>query len=128
MFPIFPLSLATVGVWSMVGYLLNKDRISRRNAVHPHADRNLNDHIRRALIMSGVCSNPGAVVVRSDDGYVTLSGDVFWSEANNVLALVRAMHGVKGVRNSLDVHQSAEGVSGLQGRPYPAAAPSTESI
>ncbi|MGE0527653.1 MAG: BON domain-containing protein [Bdellovibrionales bacterium] len=124
----FIIGAASFGTWSLFLFLFRHDlRVRRHSRPHRHKDQKLNTRVRQEIERSGVVSNPGAVVVRSSNGYVTLSGDVFWPEVNPLMSRVRAMPGVKGVRNSLSVHQSADGVAALQGRPFPAS-PNTPGV
>lgn len=62
-------------------------------------------------------SHPGAVHVSVDEGgRVTLRGPVLASEAERLIAGVEAVKGVKDVIDRLDVHETADGIPGLQGR------------
>jgi len=71
-------------------------------------------HLGRAV------SHPGAVEVTAQDGRVTLSGPVLADEAPHLLSCVRAVPGVKGVEDRLQVHRQAGNVPALQGgRPRP---------
>ena len=117
------LALAGLTAWGLYGYLFTRERRITRSGKHgvSAGDRELCGTIRAAIETSGVVSNPRALRVRAQNGYVTLSGDVFWAEANGVMSLVRALPHVKGVRNRLSTHRSAAGVSSLQGRPFPAS-------
>lgn len=117
---VFTLFSINCAIWGLLAYGYYYDRKARRNAVRVHGDRDLNNRIRRALLNSRVVSNPRAICVRSHNGYVDLSGDVFWSEIDKVVSFVSALYGVKGVNNRMRSHQSPRGISALQGRPYPA--------
>ncbi len=58
-----------------------------------------------------------AVVVEADNGTVILSGDTLADELGIILEATSAVRGVKNVINNLNVHQTADGVSSLQGTP-----------
>ena len=61
-----------------------------------------------------VASHPGAISVTANNGTVTLSGPVLAGEVARLLASTRLVRGVKGMDNRLEVHESADGVPGLQ--------------
>ena len=61
------------------------------------------------------CSHPGAVEVTAAGGRVVLTGDVLSGELTPLVAVVRSVTGVQHVENQLRAHESAEGVSALQG-------------
>ena len=63
-----------------------------------------------------VCSHPRAIDVIASNGEVTLSGPILAAEAENVMAYVASVRGVRNVVNGLDVRQSAEGIPALQGQ------------
>jgi BON domain-containing protein len=65
------------------------------------------------------CSHPGAIEVTAFNGRVVLTGDVLASEREQIFEAVRTVRGVEQVDNSLSAHQSAEGVSSLQGGSAP---------
>ena len=60
-------------------------------------------------------SHPGAIEVTAQEGRVVLSGDVLAAEQESLFDAVRSVRGVAHVENNLTAHQSAEGVSSLQG-------------
>ena len=60
-------------------------------------------------------SHPKAVKVACVEGRIELNGDVLAPEHAAALTGVRSVRGVRGVEDRLTVHQSAEGVSSLQG-------------
>jgi uncharacterized membrane protein len=67
-----------------------------------------------------VVSHPHAVQVSVEDGRVTLRGPVLADEVDELLCCVAKVRGVNEVENLLTVHQTPDGVSGLQGgRPRP---------
>jgi hypothetical protein len=60
-------------------------------------------------------SHPSALQVQCQDGLVILSGPVLASELDKVLDKVQKIKGVQEVESRLEVHESAENVSSLQG-------------
>ncbi len=60
-------------------------------------------------------SHAGAIEVRADGGKIYLKGPILASEVDYLVRQVSRVRGVKGVENQLEVHESAEGVHGLQG-------------
>lgn len=65
--------------------------------------------------MGRVVSHPRAVEVSASGGRVTLLGPILRDEAAHLLAEVRRVRGVRDVEDRLEVHESGEGVSALQG-------------
>lgn len=61
-------------------------------------------------------THTSSIVVTADNGHVTLSGPVLANEVQELVRLVRWTPGVKSVDNNLDLHDSSEGVPGLQGQ------------
>jgi uncharacterized membrane protein len=66
--------------------------------------------------MGRVVQHPHAVHVEAHAGRVTLSGPILAEDVGPLLARAAAVPGVHEVENRLDVHESPEGVSSLQGR------------
>ena len=62
-----------------------------------------------------VLSHPGAVEVTAKEGRVTLEGDILTGEVASLLSAVEACKGVTKIDNKLTVHDTAEGISALQG-------------
>ncbi len=62
-----------------------------------------------------VVSHPGSIAVAVREGTVTLTGPVLESEVDRVINRVESVRGVRQVENHLIVHETAEGVPGLQG-------------
>jgi uncharacterized membrane protein len=60
-------------------------------------------------------SHPGAIEVSAHEGNVTLTGAVLASEHAQLLRCVANVRGVEGIRDQLAVHESAAGISELQG-------------
>lgn len=80
-------------------------------------DRHLDDevlHERVRARLGRACSHPRAIEVVCKDGEVELHGPVLESEHRALLASVRAVRGVKRVRDCLEVHATADSPS-LQG-------------
>lgn len=63
-----------------------------------------------------------ALEITANEGRVMLRGPALASEVDELLSAVSSVRGVAGVENHLEVHESAEGVSALQGRVMSAAA------
>ena len=79
----------------------------------PVSDEALVGRVRAAL--GRVVSHPHAIQVFVDRGHVDVSGPILADEVRHFLATVRNVPGVRGVSDHLEVHQSAEGISALQG-------------
>lgn len=60
-------------------------------------------------------SHPHAIDVTADDGRIQLSGHVLQSEIGHLVRCIRAVPGVEHVENRLQVHESPEHISCLQG-------------
>jgi BON domain len=84
-----------------------------RSSEEPVDDARLRERVRAKL--GRVCSHPHAIQVNADEGMVTLRGPILTSESERVVAHVRGIPGVRGVTNSLEVHESPEGIPALQG-------------
>jgi uncharacterized membrane protein len=66
------------------------------------------------------CSHPRAVAVESQDGHVSLSGQVLAEEAAAMIAAVCSVRGVKHVENHLEVYRQSGSIAALQGGTKPA--------
>jgi hypothetical protein len=65
--------------------------------------------------------HPSAITTHVSSGRVVLSGPVLADEAQQLVDGVRGVHGVTAVENSLEIHDNAAHVPGLQGdKPKPA--------
>ena len=73
----------------------------------------LTERVRAKL--GRACSHPKAVEVDTNDGHVTLRGDILANEVRDLLAAVATVAGVRTVSNQLQAHDSGEGVPSLQG-------------
>ena len=73
----------------------------------------LHERVRSAL--GRVVTHPGSIEVGVQDGHVSLRGPVLAREVRRLLSAVRRVRGVRGVHNELTEHESAEGISWLQG-------------
>ena len=60
-------------------------------------------------------SHSHAIKVQADRGYVTLKGPILAREHNAVMSAARRVRGVRDVQDLLQVHESGEHVSALQG-------------
>ena len=92
----------------------------RRWSRRPADDATLLERARAGL--GRVSSHPHAIDIHVRDGHVVVRGPVLASEASGIVAAVAAIPGVKGVRDELEPHASAEGIPSLQGagrRPGP---------
>ena len=65
--------------------------------------------------MGWVISHPHAIAVSADQGRVTLSGPILAHEVDDLLKAVAAVRGVRAVEHTLEVHEQADAVPGLQG-------------
>lgn len=64
-----------------------------------------------------VVTHPSSVEVAATDGIVTLAGPILADEVRLLLDCVHHVRGVEEIRNSLDVHEQAGNIPGLQGTP-----------
>jgi len=64
-------------------------------------------------------SHPGAIEVTAHNGRVVLAGEVLASEQESLYDAVCSVRGVEHVENNLTAHESAQGVSSLQGGAAP---------
>jgi hypothetical protein len=90
------------------------DRVTR---TEPQSDQQLHDRIRARL--GRVTSHPKSVHVGVTQGHVTLTGHILTKELDKLVDEVRHNVGVTTVDNQLICHDSAEGISELQGRTEP---------
>ncbi len=60
-------------------------------------------------------SHPHAIEVTASNGKILLKGDILESEFNHLIHRIRAVPGVKEVEQQLQVHESPEHISSLQG-------------
>ena len=65
--------------------------------------------------MGRCCSHTHGIQVSVNNGEVTLDGPVMANEITELVGTVRNVRGVTRVINNLEMHNSAEGVAGLQG-------------
>lgn len=79
----------------------------------PATDDVLVERVRSRL--GRYVGHPGAIEVAASGGQVTLSGSVLRHEHDELLEAVRSVTGVNDVADRLAVHDSAEGISELQG-------------
>ncbi|HEX5439107.1 MAG TPA: SRPBCC family protein [Gemmatimonadaceae bacterium] len=77
------------------------------------SDEQLRARVRSAV--GRVVSHPSSIIVTAHDGAVVVSGPILAREAGSMLARARSVRGVHSVENRLDVHETADGVPGLQG-------------
>ena len=79
----------------------------------PPDDRKLAERIRST--MGRYVSHPHAIDVQVQEGCAVLSGPILADEVQHFVRAVKWVRGVQGVENRLEVHQSPDGVSALQG-------------
>jgi hypothetical protein len=60
-------------------------------------------------------SHPRAIDVFTRNGQVTLSGPILARELDDLIAAVGTVHGVRGITNQLEPHETGDGVPALQG-------------
>ena len=86
-----------------------------QGALHqePATDEKLVARVRSKL--GRAVSHPSAIEVTANNGTITLSGPVLASEVPSLLGCVSTVSGVSSVENHLDVHETAENISALQG-------------
>jgi hypothetical protein len=77
-------------------------------------DTRLLERVRARL--GRACSHPHAIAVEVREGEVTLRGPILADEVRDVLDTAASVRGVHSVVNELDPHETAEGVSSLQGQ------------
>jgi osmotically-inducible protein OsmY len=65
--------------------------------------------------MGRVVSHPHAVRVESNEGRVSLSGNILADEVDDFLSCAGSVRGVREVDNRLTVHEETDGVPDLQG-------------
>ncbi|MGH9907265.1 MAG: BON domain-containing protein [Pyrinomonadaceae bacterium] len=78
-------------------------------------DTALEDRIKAVLGRYPV--HQRSIIVQAIDGKVMLSGETLAKELDTLLDAVKSVRGVNEVVNNLTVHQTAEGISSLQGEP-----------
>ena len=70
---------------------------------------------RVCAAMGRVVSHPHAIRVESNEGRVSLSGNILADEVDDFLSCAGSVRGVREVDNRLTVHEEADGVPDLQG-------------
>ncbi len=98
----------SAGAAAVVGSRLRRDAAG---------DQIVQERVRTAL--GRVVSHPSAVKTAVYDGRVFLSGPILQTELQGLLSTVKGVRGVREVENQLQVHETATGVSGLQGEGRP---------
>jgi len=94
---------------SMKG-MLHETRARLRD--EPVTDHVLVERVRSAL--GRAVRHPKAIVILADRGMITVSGQVLAEEVAALLVAVRAVRGVKGVQDRLEVHASPGHIPALQ--------------
>jgi uncharacterized membrane protein len=77
------------------------------------ADDALEARVRAAL--GRMVSHSQAIEVYAQNGHITLAGPVLAHEARGLVHCVRNVRGVRSVSDHLTVHETAQGISSLQG-------------
>lgn len=102
-----------------------RDLRNRATGIVAETKARLNEtHVPDPVVVDRVRASLGrypvhdrAIHVDASEGKVILTGDTLAEEVDTVLNAVSSVRGVKDVINNLTVHQSAEGISSLQGQP-----------
>jgi uncharacterized membrane protein len=98
--------------------LSNRARGMWAEATKMFMSDNPSDQVVEARVrskMGRVVSHPHSIHVTSRDGNVALDGVVLADEVPRLLQSVQSVRGVKSVENNLQPHESARGISSLQG-------------
>jgi hypothetical protein len=77
-------------------------------------DRIVCERVRAEL--GRIASHPRAILVASNGGIVTLTGDALADEVPMIVSRVSGVRGVQDVRNAIRPHASADRLPALQGR------------
>src|SRR5438045_807898 len=98
--------------------LQNRAKGVRAAVEHLFTGETPDDQILVARVRSKIgriVSHPSSLDVSADNGVVTLRGPILEHELESLLECVASVDGVNQVRNELEPHRTAQGVSGLQG-------------
>jgi hypothetical protein len=76
-------------------------------------DEILEERVRSRL--GHACSHPSVIRVRSNNGAITLNGQILKHELHNVLGSIASVRGVKNVVDQLEYHDVNENIPSLQG-------------
>lgn len=84
----------------------------------PLSDDRLNCRIRSEF--GRKINHARSVETNVEGGMVRLTGPILAKDVNRLLRVIKAIHGVKGIINELEVHKTPEKIPGLQGdeKPY----------
>ena len=85
----------------------------------PKTDSQLHERVRARL--GRLVSHPRSIQVEVDQGNIRLRGQILTRELDDLLYEIRQMRGIKTVRNELTCHDTAQGISELQGTTEPVA-------
>jgi hypothetical protein len=80
---------------------------------HDNSDDVVHDRVRSKL--GRYVSHPSAIGVTVREGHVVLSGPILAEEVEPLVHCLRGIHGVRGVENRLDVHETPGNMAALQG-------------
>ncbi len=92
------------GLWAELGALFRPDDAG---------DDVIAERVRARL--GQVCSHPHAVETRVSGGSVHVRGSILGAEHARVIAALRAVRGVRAIRDELQIHAAGAGVPELQG-------------
>src|SRR5205823_87498 len=92
------------GIWAETQHIFSKDDAP---------DEVIEARVRSK--MGRIVSHPHAVKVSCQDGVISLSGPILSDEVPRLMKCISWVAGVISVKNNLDEHETAEGVSALQG-------------
>lgn len=92
------------GLWAELGALFRSDGAG---------DEVIAERVRARL--GQVCSHPHAVETRVSGGSVHARGSILAAEHARVIAALRAVRGVRAIRDELRIHAAGVGVPELQG-------------
>jgi hypothetical protein len=117
------IALGSMGLGAGLMYFFDPRAGRRRRA---RLRRNLERAGRRSLsdeaiaarvksVLARSVSHPKAITVDVQQGRVVLGGPIIAREVDSLLRRVRRVRGVRGVRSSMDAHDWAADVPGLQG-------------
>jgi len=65
--------------------------------------------------MGHIISHPGPIEVQASKGRVRLNGPILAAEVDDLIGCVWQIPGVESIEHQLQVHETAEGISALQG-------------
>ncbi len=117
------IAVGSLGLGAGLMYILDpragrRRRARLRRALERAGRRRLSDEALAARVRSVLArsvSHPRAITVDVAQGHVVLGGPVIAREVDGLLRRIRRVRGVRGVRSSMEAHDWAADVPGLQG-------------